>query len=154
MCCLGGSGPSGGVKVDELSDEELQAAVDEAKTQVRRMQLETQMFQGMCSNHGILSVKVFHGSNKSGLVWSDILTHFFGHALRLLREDGPWGRLLAGRRSWGSGLPSWLQKGLHFHDHRLAVGAGQRVPNHLPNGDEPGLWSLQLNFLCFLFESA
>ena len=45
---LGGSGPSGGVKVDELSDEELQAAVDEAKTQVRRMQLETQMFQGIC----------------------------------------------------------------------------------------------------------
>ena len=47
MCFLGGSGPSGGVKVDELSDEELQAAVDEAKTQVRRMQLETQMFQGI-----------------------------------------------------------------------------------------------------------
>ena len=48
MWFLGGSGPSGGVKVDELSDEELQAAVDEAKTQVRRMQLETQMFQGIC----------------------------------------------------------------------------------------------------------
>ena len=61
MCCLGGSGPSGGVKVDELSDEELQAAVDEAKTQVRRMQLETQMFQGILCQ--LLS-------DKSGLVWS------------------------------------------------------------------------------------
>ena len=62
MCVfLGGSGPSGGVKVDELSDEELQAAVDEAKTQVRRMQLETQMFQGILSQ--LLS-------NKSKLVWS------------------------------------------------------------------------------------
>ena len=42
-----GSGLGGGaVNVDELTDEDLQAAVDDAKAQVRRMLLETQMFQG------------------------------------------------------------------------------------------------------------
>ena len=41
-----GAGGAGAVNVDELPDEDLQGVVDEAKTQVRRMLLETQMFQG------------------------------------------------------------------------------------------------------------
>ena len=43
-----GSGVGGGtVNVDELSEVDLQAAVDDAKAHVRRMLLETQMFQGI-----------------------------------------------------------------------------------------------------------
>ena len=89
MCFLGGSGPSGGVKVDELSDEELQAAVDEAKTQVRRMQLETQMFQGIIQQ-----------------IWTCVEWHI--DTFFLVMHSGYYERMAHGGASWPDDAPGGL----------------------------------------------